>query len=199
VFENGSLEECKDTATCSTTISIYLLAWWVIELVQESVRREWRKDLNLNLEKIATLQGMGFRRGAQSFLMLVTGVCGIFLFSMMSANRMNKTTINVAGLIGLAAIFLSTISEIYSSLKAQKKRLLDVESGEVRVSAPEEDKLVEEVRKGGVKVDVEEFQKRGNFYSNSLITSALIAFARRSARGCMWVSAFFSLRLTLYC
>jgi hypothetical protein len=132
------------------------------------VRSEWRKDLNLSIEKIATLEGMSFRRGVQGFLMLVTGFCGIFLFSMMSAKQMDETSIiHVAGYTGFAAIFLSTISEIYSSLKAQKQRLLDVQSGEVRVSAPEEDKLVEEVRKGGMKVDVEEFQKCGNFYSNS--------------------------------
>ena len=139
-----------------------------MQLVHESVRSEWRKDLNLSLEKIATLEGMPFRRVVQGFLMLVTGVCGIFLFSMMSAKRMDETAITyVVSYIGLASIFLSTISEIYSSLKAQKQRLLDVESGEVRGSAPDEDKLVEEVRKGGVKVDVEEFQKCGNFYSNS--------------------------------
>jgi hypothetical protein len=81
---------------------------------------------------------------------------------------MDETSIiYVAGYIGLAAIFLSTISEVYSSSKAQKQRLLDVECGEVRVSAPDEDKLVKEVRKGGVKVDVEEFQKCSNFYSDS--------------------------------
>ena len=132
------------------------------------MRSEWRKDLNLSIEKIATLEGMSFRRGVQGFLMLVTGVCGIFLFSMMSAKQMDEATIiNVVGYIGVASIFFSTISEIYSSLKAQKQRLLDVESGEIRVSAPDEDKLVEEVRKVGVKVDVEEFQKCGNFYSNS--------------------------------
>ena len=131
-------------------ISVYFLLWWGMQLVHESVRSEWRKDLNLSLEKIATLRGMSFRLGVQGFLMLVTGVCGIFLFSMMSAKRMDKTTIiNVIGYIGGASIFLSTISEVYFSLKAQKQRLLDVESGEVRVSAPEEDKLVEEVRKGG--------------------------------------------------
>ena len=133
--------------------------------------------MNLNLEKIATLQGMGFRRGAQSFLMLVTSVCGIFLFSMMSANRMNKTTINVTGYIALASIFLSAMSEVYSSLKAQKQRgkpslkaqnirKLDVECGE-DIEVADEDRFVQEVRKGGVKVDVEEYQKCGNFYSNS--------------------------------
>ena len=138
-----------------------------MQLVQESVRSEWRKDLNLSIEKIATLEGMPFRYGVQGFLMLVTGVCGIFLFSMMSAKRMDETAIYVVGYTGLAAISLSAMSEVYSSLKAQKQRLLDVESGEVRDSAPEEDKLVEEVRKRGMKVGVEEFQKCSNFYSNS--------------------------------
>ena len=118
-----------------------------MQLIQESVRSEWRKDLNLSLEKIATLEGMSFRRGVQGFLMLVTGVCGIFLFSMMSAKRMDETTINnVVGYIGGASIFLSTISEVYSSLKAQSRRSGLPESGQIVERATELEEPVEEVR-----------------------------------------------------
>jgi hypothetical protein len=97
---------------------------------------------------------------------------------MMSAKQMDETTITyVVGYIGLASIFFSTVSEIYSSLKAQKQRgkpslkaqnirKLDVECGE-DIEVADEDRFVQEVRKGGVKVDVDEFQKCRNFYSNS--------------------------------
>jgi hypothetical protein len=43
MLESGSVERCKNVSFCSSILSIYLLLWWIIGLVQGSVRREWRK------------------------------------------------------------------------------------------------------------------------------------------------------------
>ena len=145
MFEKGSVSECYDTSFCSTMISIYLLVWWGMKLVQGSVRSEWRKDLNLSIEKIARMRGISLRQGAAGFLTVATGVCGIFLFSMMSADDMDETTITVVGLTGLAAAVGVVISEISSSLKAQRKRFELSESGQVDERAAEIEEPVEEV------------------------------------------------------
>ncbi|GMH78068.1 hypothetical protein TrST_g12709 [Triparma strigata] len=140
MFEEGSVAECSNTSYCSALISVYLLCWFFQKLVQGSVRSEWRKDLNLSIEKIARMRDISLRRGAAGFLTLLTGVCGIFLFSMMSADDTDDTTISVIGLTGLVASLGAVISEIYSSLKAQERRMELTESGEVeeRVTEPEE-------------------------------------------------------------
>ncbi|GMH79050.1 hypothetical protein TrLO_g7737 [Triparma laevis f. longispina] len=121
-FEEGGLEKCHDTSRCAMFISGYLLSWHATKLVQGGVRSEWRKELNLSIEKIAKMRDISLRRGVQGFLTLVTTVCAIFLFSMMSAERMDWTTIEVVGLLGLVSSFGVVISEIYSSLQAQTRR-----------------------------------------------------------------------------
>ena len=78
--------------------------------------------MNLSMENIARMSNISLRQGAVGFLTLVTGICGIFLFSSMSADEINEKTITVVGLIGLGASFGIVVSEIYSSLKAQKTR-----------------------------------------------------------------------------
>ncbi|GMH98487.1 hypothetical protein TrVE_jg9990 [Triparma verrucosa] len=120
VFEKGSAE-CSKTSICSTTISVYLLGWWVTKIVQGSVRSEW-KDLKFSIEKIARMRDISLRRGLAGFLTLVAGICAIFLFSMLSADDMDDTTIAVVGLTGGAAVLGVVVSEIYSSLKAQTLR-----------------------------------------------------------------------------
>ncbi|GMI01543.1 hypothetical protein TrLO_g10204 [Triparma laevis f. longispina] len=131
MFEEGSVAECDNTSWCSMFISIYLIAWWLTKLVQGSVRSEWRKDLNLSMENIARMSDISLRRGLSGFLTLVAGVCAIFLFSMMSADDMDKTTITVVGFTGLVASLGAVISEMYSILKAQKRRIELSESGHI--------------------------------------------------------------------
>ena len=119
-----------------------------MNLVQGSVRLEWRKYVNLSIEKIATMTNMPFRRAAQGFLTLVTGLCGIFLFSMMEAEEKrpeSNTLIYVVGFIGLASSTGSVVSETYSSLKAQRKRIKLSQSGEnLPEQADDRDKPVDE-------------------------------------------------------
>ncbi|GMH51905.1 hypothetical protein TrST_g8216 [Triparma strigata] len=103
-------------------ISVYLLGWWITQLERGSVRSEWRQDLNLSIEKIAKMRGISLRRRVAGFLTLVTGVCGIFLFSTMSTDEPNYTTIVVVGITGGAAVIGVVISEVYSSDKAQRSR-----------------------------------------------------------------------------
>ncbi|GMH86571.1 hypothetical protein TL16_g10591 [Triparma laevis f. inornata] len=150
MFEEGIMSECSSTSSCSTMISVYLLLWWFTRIVQGSVRSEWRKDLNLSTEKIARMRGISLRRGLAGFLTLVTGVCGIFLFSMMSDDEMDRTTISVVSLTGLVASLGVAVSEVYSSLKAQRRRNGLSESGQIVERATELEEPVEEVR-GDVK------------------------------------------------
>ena len=143
--EEGGLEECSDTSYCAMTISCYLLSWWGTKIVQGSVRSEWQKELNLSVEKIATMRDISPRRGIQGFLTLVTCVCAIFLFSMMSAERMDETAILVIGLTGTVACLGVLLSEVYSSLKAQQRRLTESESGQLAEREEKIEEPVEEV------------------------------------------------------
>ena len=144
MFEKGGVAKCFDTSFCSTMISVYLLLWWGIKVVQGSVRSEWRKDLNLSIEKIARMRDISLRRRVEGVLTLLTVICGIFLFSMMSASKIETTTVTVVGYIGAVASLFSTISELYSLVKAQNRRLSELQSGlqqETEIEQP-----VEEVR-----------------------------------------------------
>ncbi|GMI46432.1 hypothetical protein TrCOL_g1227 [Triparma columacea] len=112
-------------------LATYVIMWWLTKVVQASVRSEWRKDLNLSVEKIARMRDFSIQRGVQGVLTLVTGVCGIFLFSMMSADNTDTTTLGAVGYTGLASIIAVFISETYSSLKAQERRFRESESGQI--------------------------------------------------------------------
>ena len=143
--KEGGMEECPDTSFCAMMISSYLISWWGAKIVQGSVRSVWRKDLNLSIEKIATMRDISLRRGVAGFLSLVTFVCAIFLFSMMSAEEMDEMTITVVGYSGVVASGGALLSEVFSSLKAQKSRL--TESGSSQITEQEEkiEEPVEEV------------------------------------------------------
>ena len=145
MIEKGSFAECFETSSCSTMISFYILLYWLTKLVQGSVRSEWRKELNLSIEKIAKMRDISLRRGLAGFFTLVTGVCGIFLFSMMSADDMDETTITVIGFTGAIAAVGVFILEISTSLKEQKRRIELSESGQILERATELDEPVEEV------------------------------------------------------
>ena len=188
MFEEGSVAECSNTSYCSALISAYLLCWFLQKLVQGSVRSEWRKDLNLSIEKIARMRDISLRRGAAGFLTLLTGVCGIFLFSMMSAEDTDDTTISVIGLTGLVASLGAVISEIYSSVKAQERRMELTESGEVEERMTEPEEPVEEVSAASMRV------RRVCWNSNTCSI-----FIGSSALGFLWASASFSRRFSLCC
>lgn len=131
-FEKQSLADCSASTLSSICISLYLLAWWLTKLVHGSVKSEWRKELNLSIEKITKLD-ISARRVAAGVLVLVAGVCGIFLFSMMSADMGNDEkdgpAVNVIfGYIGGVTSLGEFFFVLYSSLKAQKK--LRIESSE---------------------------------------------------------------------
>ena len=101
--------------------------------------------MNLSIEKIARMRDISVRRGLAGFLTLLTGVCGIFLFSMMSADDMDETMITAVGFTGVAASVGVFISEIYSSLKAQRTRIELSESGQVGEGGTENEEPVEKV------------------------------------------------------
>lgn len=86
------------------------------------MRSDWSKDLTLSVEKIATLKDITFRRGFEAFLRGVTVFCGVWLFSMMEADSVDQTTVDLTAITGFTAIGLSSALEIYSSIAAQNKR-----------------------------------------------------------------------------
>ena len=113
--------------------------------------------MNLSMEKIARMRDISLRRGVTGFLTLVTGVCGIFLFSMMSADELDQSTITVVGFTGIAASVGVFVSDTYASLKAQNQRLSQSPGGQIAEQATEIEEPVEEV-------SVEEF----NFVKQAL-------------------------------
>ncbi|GMH82038.1 hypothetical protein TrST_g3249 [Triparma strigata] len=155
IFEEGALEKCNDTAWCSTLISIFLLNFWMIRVVQDSVRREWQHDVSLSVEKIATMRGFGLRRGIQGVLTILVLICGIFLFAMMSVENYDRNgndiedqanedqsnsqvptyndAVHVVGAFGLAASLACVISEAHLVRSAQKKKFSESTSGALMV------------------------------------------------------------------
>ena len=135
----------------------------------------------MSIEKIVRMRDISLRRGLAGFLTLVTGVCGIFLFSIMSADDGDQKTTFVAGFTGSVACFGVFISEVFSSLKAQRKRRGEqrTESGQIVEPATELEEPVEEV-------SVEKFNcvkvLESNTYSKIIAPSVL---------GFLWALHFF--------
>lgn len=130
VVEEGTFNSCKNTIECSTFISIFLLVFWWSKLVHGSVKSEWQKDLHLSIEKIAKMEGLSWHRVAQGFLTLILVICGVFLFSIISAEDPDRRTIYSVSLVGVSASAGSIILEVYSSLKAQGRLRASAESGQ---------------------------------------------------------------------
>ncbi|GMH56867.1 hypothetical protein TrST_g14080 [Triparma strigata] len=131
---------------------MFLICFWALKVIQTSVRKEWQKDLNLSVEKIATMTEISSRRALAGVLTIVTGVCAMFLFSMTEVDSdvdsallsRLKYICSITGFLGIFASIVIVISKIISSLKAQR-RISESGSGVLgqRESASEEI-LVEE-------------------------------------------------------
>lgn len=63
-----------------------------------------------------------FRRVIELFLTVVTGICGIFLFSVMSQQNQNvdHSNYSIIAYVGGTAILAVFVSETYSSIETQK-------------------------------------------------------------------------------
>ncbi|GMH73506.1 hypothetical protein TL16_g06212 [Triparma laevis f. inornata] len=103
VFEEEGIDECIPTSMCSGFISIFFLVWYLMGLIHESVKEEFKGEINLSIEKIALMTDISFRRGLQGFLSAFTSICGLFLFSMISSNDAEYDVILAAGGSGLFA------------------------------------------------------------------------------------------------
>jgi len=136
-----NLEDCSATSQSSTWISVYLLFWYITTLVQGSVRSERRGELSLSIEKIARMRDISLRHGVEGALSFVAGVCGIFLFAMMSAEKKDETTmivlpVGVTGAISAVGVVVS-VSFAHSTLKVQAQRSNETKIGQ-RETAIEE-------------------------------------------------------------
>jgi len=135
---------CNDVSTCSSFICVYLIIWWMTKLLQGSFRSEGRNELYMSIEKIARLKNISLRRGAEGFFSLTTVVCAIFLFSMMSAERLDDTTVWAVGYTGLCAGMGVLCSELYTGLKEQRRRRIRRLSAELSESGTTTNKKEED-------------------------------------------------------
>ena len=106
---------------------LLMLMLMLMGLIHESVKEEFKGEINLSIEKIALMTDISFRRGLQGFLSAFTSICGLFLFSMISSNDAEYDVILAAGGSGLFACVGCLVSEVYSVLKASSR--IERESG----------------------------------------------------------------------
>jgi hypothetical protein len=66
---------------------MFLVVFWVLSFVNDSVRADLQKHLGVPIEKIATFKGVGWRRTIQGLLMFAVGMGGMFLFSLMDVGE----------------------------------------------------------------------------------------------------------------
>lgn len=128
VFEIGNFEECANAISSATYISLYIFIFWLGELVHNSVKSEWRKELNISIEQIARMKNLGLFRGVQGIFTLTFTGCGIFLFSTMDSEHNDYVTIWVVGLIGVGASISTLLIETYMTLKAQRMKFRSMNS-----------------------------------------------------------------------
>ena len=112
---------CMNNSYSALFVSIYLVLFWLLRIVQGSIKKEWRKDLSLSTKKIAKMQ-MSVRRAAEGAMLIVMIGCGAFLFALINAKEPDKGVISLVGLIGGLAGGACVISEIITVTMEQKKR-----------------------------------------------------------------------------
>lgn len=89
------------------------------------------------------MENISLRRGLAGFFTIVTGVCGIFLFTMINANEMDFETAKVIGYTGAFASLGVALSEFYSVSKAQYRRIEDSEDVHTEDDEGEEEAVKE--------------------------------------------------------
>ena len=116
-----SVEHCDVNTLCASFISIFLIFWWLLKLVQGLKKQEWRKDLSLSMEKVAKMN-ISIGRTAQGVFVAVMAGCGAFLFALMSAKNPDKYLVRQVGLTGLISGVVCVIFEIFTMVKEQERR-----------------------------------------------------------------------------
>ncbi|GMH66597.1 hypothetical protein TrST_g749 [Triparma strigata] len=196
MFELGSVERCKNVSFCSSILSIYLLLWWIIGLVQGSVRREWRKDVTWSIEKLATVKNLGPLTALELCFFPVAAVSSIYLLSTLYGEKNGKVasefeTIYYISIAGVLALCVIGIIEIYSSIKAQKRIVRAKTSQTLNKSQVEEEEEEEEegtVGEGAEADIVEEVNGVYVFFSFVLTTTT---GALSVCRGILYDRLFF--------
>ena len=85
VFERN-LEECTNTALCSSFISLFIILNWWLQLVRCSVPKELRREIVLSIERLVHMD-VNFMQLIQLASLAVCGACGIWLFAMMNSAK----------------------------------------------------------------------------------------------------------------
>ncbi|GMH83670.1 hypothetical protein TrST_g11658 [Triparma strigata] len=134
VVEKDSFEECQSTSKVATAISSLLLFYWLMAIIQGSVEGDWKSDLTLTIPDIATMnpKRVTLLRAAQGMLTFVLFFCGMFLFSMLSVEDKNLTTILVVALVGVIAGTLVVSSEARSLLRRQDEMRKQMKQDEMQ-------------------------------------------------------------------
>ncbi|GMH85340.1 hypothetical protein TrST_g846 [Triparma strigata] len=116
--ENG---ECQANTTGALYISMYLIIWWVVQMVDESLPPEWRNQ-KLTIQKIAMMK-LSLRRGLEGVMLAFMAGCGVFLFALLGTRGSSSDTVLGVGCCGLIAGILCLISELYTTTKVRTRRL----------------------------------------------------------------------------
>ena len=111
-----NIKNCGENTMCATWISIYLLIGYILKLIHRSIESTRRKDIAIQIEKIAKLK-ISWRRAIQGVMVAVMAGCGAFLFALMSAEKPNKDFVTAIGSIGTFAGASCVITEIYIVIK----------------------------------------------------------------------------------
>eukprot|EP00519_Triparma_laevis_P013418 CAMPEP_0182490718 /NCGR_PEP_ID=MMETSP1321-20130603/474_1 /TAXON_ID=91990 /ORGANISM="Bolidomonas sp., Strain RCC1657" /LENGTH=1006 /DNA_ID=CAMNT_0024692943 /DNA_START=67 /DNA_END=3084 /DNA_ORIENTATION=- len=119
-FERGSIGRCSNTSSIATFITLFLLLTWFISIMHSSLRKEWRKELTLTNEQLASVSGIPYLLLAQGFLTLIIKTCHLFFLSTITAYYSYETTLAVFALLGISASILSVILTAYSINRTKK-------------------------------------------------------------------------------
>ncbi|GMH53066.1 hypothetical protein TrST_g11050 [Triparma strigata] len=103
-------------------ISELALVVWALRTDDlRGIHPDFKQKVGLSIEKIARMQDISIRRGAVGLLTLVSGVCGIFLFSMMSAEEIDDQLSTILIAVGGSAIMTSAMWELFACLRYQRE------------------------------------------------------------------------------
>ena len=108
------LKACYNTSLSSVYISSFLIAWWMMKVVQASVRSKWRADLTVTIEKLAKMivtKRQIIEMGLSQ--LIITG--GMILFAAMGMRAgVDEKGVNIIGLLGgeQSPVYVSRSSDL---------------------------------------------------------------------------------------
>jgi len=117
-IEREAESRCRNSNACALSISSYLIIWWFLGLAQGSIKKEWRDQLDLSIEKVVTMK-ISWRKSIEGILLAVMVACGAFLFALMTSKQHTSGLVMTVSFAGLIAGIACFVSEVYTVTKEQ--------------------------------------------------------------------------------